>query len=76
MDLERMRRAAGIPTLYVSHDQLEAVEMSDRSAVMNDRQVHQVASPVEVDADRRQRLSSRSRAASARVVAALWSSGG
>ncbi len=48
VELKRIQRDTGIPILYVTHDQLEALAMSDRIAVMNDGQVHQVASPVEI----------------------------
>ena len=48
VELKRIQRETGIPILYVTHDQLEALAMSDRIAVMNDGRIHQIASPVEI----------------------------
>jgi ABC-type Fe3+/spermidine/putrescine transport system ATPase subunit len=48
IELKRIQRDTGIPILYVTHDQLEALSMSDRIAVMSDGHVHQIASPVEI----------------------------
>jgi iron(III) transport system ATP-binding protein len=48
VELKRIQRDTGIPILYVTHDQLEALAMSDRIAVMNEGRIHQVASPVEI----------------------------
>ena len=48
VELKRIQRETGIPILYVTHDQLEALAMSDRIAVMNEGSIHQVASPVEI----------------------------
>jgi ABC-type Fe3+/spermidine/putrescine transport system ATPase subunit len=48
IELKRIQRDTGIPILYVTHDQLEALAMSDRIAVMNEGHIHQVASPVEI----------------------------
>jgi iron(III) transport system ATP-binding protein len=48
VELKRIQRDTGIPILYVTHDQLEALAMSDRIAVMSDGHIHQVASPVEI----------------------------
>ncbi|APX96402.1 ABC transporter ATP-binding protein [Natronorubrum daqingense] len=38
----------GCPTMYVTHDQEEAMTMSDRIAVMNDGELEQVGTPREV----------------------------
>ncbi|ELY49350.1 ABC transporter ATP-binding protein [Natronolimnohabitans innermongolicus] len=38
----------GCPTMYVTHDQEEAMTMSDRIAVMNDGELEQVGTPDEV----------------------------
>ncbi|THE64357.1 ABC transporter ATP-binding protein [Salinadaptatus halalkaliphilus] len=38
----------GCPTMYVTHDQEEAMTMSDRIAVMNDGELEQVGTPNEV----------------------------
>ena len=44
-ELKRIQREVGIPILYVTHDQDEALSMSDRIAVMNAGRVHQIAPP-------------------------------
>ncbi|MFP4625884.1 MAG: ABC transporter ATP-binding protein [Natronomonas sp.] len=40
--------AVGCPTMYVTHDQEEAMTMSDRIAIMNDGHLEQVGTPEEV----------------------------
>jgi multiple sugar transport system ATP-binding protein len=44
-EIQRVHKRLGKPTVYVTHDQEEALTMSDRIAVMNDGQVEQVGSP-------------------------------
>lgn len=46
--LKDIQRNVGITFLYVTHDQTEAMTMSDRIAVMKDGRVHQIASPDEI----------------------------
>ncbi|MFC4540840.1 ABC transporter ATP-binding protein [Halosolutus amylolyticus] len=41
----RIQSELGITTVYVTHDQAEALAISDRVAVMNDGRVEQVATP-------------------------------
>jgi multiple sugar transport system ATP-binding protein len=41
-----LQRKLGITTIYVTHDQVEAMTMGDRIAVMNAGQIQQVASPL------------------------------
>jgi spermidine/putrescine transport system ATP-binding protein len=48
IELKRIQREVGITFLYVTHDQEEALAMSDRIAVMNRGVVEQVAAPEEV----------------------------
>ncbi|MFJ9084483.1 MULTISPECIES: ABC transporter ATP-binding protein [unclassified Streptomyces] len=48
LELKRIQREVGITFIYVTHDQAEALTMSDRIAVMNNGVVEQVASPREV----------------------------
>ncbi len=48
VELKRIQRDVGITFLYVTHDQEEALTMSDRIAVMNDGRVEQVAGPEEI----------------------------
>ncbi|QJU55342.1 ABC transporter ATP-binding protein [Herbiconiux sp. KACC 21604] len=47
-ELKRMQREVGITFIYVTHDQEEALTMSDRIAVMSEGRVLQVASPIEI----------------------------
>jgi spermidine/putrescine transport system ATP-binding protein len=48
LELKRIQREVGITFVYVTHDQEEALTMSDRIAVMNDGQVEQIAAPEEI----------------------------
>jgi len=48
LELKRIQQEIGITFVYVTHDQEEALTMSDRIAVMNRGIVEQVAVPVEV----------------------------
>jgi spermidine/putrescine transport system ATP-binding protein len=48
VELKRIQREVGITFVYVTHDQEEALTMSDRIAVMNRGRVEQVATPEEV----------------------------
>jgi spermidine/putrescine transport system ATP-binding protein len=48
VELKRIQREVGITFVYVTHDQEEALTMSDRIAVMNHGRVEQVSGPVEV----------------------------
>ena len=45
VELKRIQRDVGITFVYVTHDQEEALTMSDRIAVMNHGRVEQVADP-------------------------------
>ncbi len=47
-ELKALQRQLGITTIYVTHDQKEALAMADRIAVMKDGQVMQVGSPMEL----------------------------
>jgi iron(III) transport system ATP-binding protein len=47
-DIRDLQRSLGITTIYVTHDQEEALVISDRICVMQGGRVHQVASPREV----------------------------
>jgi iron(III) transport system ATP-binding protein len=46
--LKDLQRELGVTTLYVTHDQQEALAMSDRIAVMQDGRVVQAGEPLEV----------------------------
>jgi putative spermidine/putrescine transport system ATP-binding protein len=48
IEVKRLQRSTGITTLMVTHDQEEALSMSDRIAVMNKGRIEQVGSPTEV----------------------------
>jgi len=48
VELKSLQESVGITFLYVTHDQEEALTMSDRLAVMEDGKVAQVGTPVEV----------------------------
>jgi spermidine/putrescine transport system ATP-binding protein len=48
VELKRIQREVGITFVYVTHDQGEALTMSDRIAVMNDGVVEQLGSPEEI----------------------------
>ncbi len=47
-ELKRIQREVGITFIYVTHDQEEALTMSDRIAVMNAGKVEQLGSPTEI----------------------------
>jgi iron(III) transport system ATP-binding protein len=47
-ELRSLQRSLGITTLYVTHDQSEALSMSDRVAVMNQGRIVQEATPREL----------------------------
>jgi spermidine/putrescine ABC transporter ATP-binding subunit len=48
IELKRLQREVGITTIYVTHDQEEALTMSDRIAVMHRGRLEQVATPREL----------------------------
>jgi spermidine/putrescine transport system ATP-binding protein len=48
VELKRIQREVGITFIYVTHDQGEALTMSDRIAVMSDGAVEQLGSPREI----------------------------
>jgi spermidine/putrescine transport system ATP-binding protein len=48
VELKRIQREVGITFVYVTHDQGEALTMSDRIAVMKDGLIEQLASPREI----------------------------
>jgi spermidine/putrescine transport system ATP-binding protein len=51
IELKALQQEVGITFLYVTHDQEEALTMSDRLAVMNEGQVEQVGAPQDVYED-------------------------
>ena len=44
----KLQRQLGTTTIYVTHDQTEAMTMGDRIAVMNAGQIQQLATPIEL----------------------------
>jgi len=46
--IKGLQRSLGITTIYVTHDQSEALTMSDRIGVMNKARVVQIGSPIEI----------------------------
>jgi spermidine/putrescine transport system ATP-binding protein len=48
LELKRIQREVGITFVYVTHDQEEALTMSDRIAVMSEGRIEQIGSPREI----------------------------
>ena len=48
VEVKQLQKAVGITVLFVTHDQTEALSLSDRIAVMSDGRVIQVAGPKEL----------------------------
>ncbi len=48
IELKRLQKKLGITFVYVTHDQEEALTMSDRIAVMNEGVIEQLATPREI----------------------------
>jgi putative spermidine/putrescine transport system ATP-binding protein len=48
VELKRIQTEVGITFVYVTHDQDEALTMSDRLAVFNDGRIEQIGAPAEV----------------------------
>jgi putative spermidine/putrescine transport system ATP-binding protein len=47
-EIRRIQRELGITTVYVTHDQEEALSLSDRIVVMNSGKIEQVGTPFEI----------------------------
>jgi putative spermidine/putrescine transport system ATP-binding protein len=47
-DIRALQRELGITSIFVTHDQEEALSISDRVVVMNDGRVEQVGAPVDI----------------------------
>lgn len=47
-ELKALQRSLGVTTVYVTHDQVEAMTMSDRMAVLNNGVLQQLGTPLEV----------------------------
>jgi putative spermidine/putrescine transport system ATP-binding protein/spermidine/putrescine transport system ATP-binding protein len=48
VELRDIQRKLGLTTIFVTHDQGEALSLSDRMAVMSEGQIRQLGTPVEV----------------------------
>ncbi|MBI9108075.1 MAG: ABC transporter ATP-binding protein [Spirochaetales bacterium] len=47
-EIRRVQKLMNLTALFVTHDQLEAMAMSDRIIVMNDGIIHQIGTPEEI----------------------------
>src|SRR5919109_4158313 len=47
-DLKRLQRRVGVTTIYVTHDQIEAITLGDRIAVLSDGVLQQLGPPQDV----------------------------
>jgi sn-glycerol 3-phosphate transport system ATP-binding protein len=48
VEIKRLQRALGVTSIYVTHDQVEAMTLSDKLVVMSGGQIEQVGSPADV----------------------------
>jgi sn-glycerol 3-phosphate transport system ATP-binding protein len=48
LEIRQLQRQLGITSLYVTHDQVEAMTMADRMIVMNNGNAEQIGTPLEV----------------------------
>lgn len=51
VDLRQLHEQSGVTTVYVTHDQVEAMTMADRILVMQNGEIHQIGTPAEVYAE-------------------------
>src|SRR5438093_8514532 len=55
-DIKRLQKEIGITSIFVTHDQLEALTMADRVAVMRNGRLQAYATPAELYARPRNRF--------------------
>ncbi len=48
VEIKKLQRALGVTSIYVTHDQVEAMTLSDKLVVMNAGQVEQIGVPADV----------------------------
>ncbi|WP_375461008.1 sn-glycerol-3-phosphate import ATP-binding protein UgpC [uncultured Enterovirga sp.] len=48
VEIKRLQRALGVTSIYVTHDQIEAMTLSDLLVVMNAGHVEQIGTPIEL----------------------------
>jgi multiple sugar transport system ATP-binding protein len=46
-EIQRLQNDLGVTTIYVTHDQTEAMTMGDRIVIMRDAEIQQIATPME-----------------------------
>jgi sn-glycerol 3-phosphate transport system ATP-binding protein len=51
LEIRQLQRELGVTSLYVTHDQVEAMTLADRMVVMNAGRVDQIGAPLQVYAD-------------------------
>ncbi len=51
LEIKQLQRELGVTSLYVTHDQVEAMTLADRMVVMNEGRADQVGGPLEVYAN-------------------------
>ncbi len=59
IEIRRLHQSLGLTTVYVTHDQEEALSLADRLVVLRDGTVQQVGTPEDVYAQARQPLCRR-----------------
>ena len=47
-EIKRLHKRLGVTSIYVTHDQVEAMTLADRIVVMNDGQIEQIGTPMEL----------------------------
>src|ERR687896_1237603 len=48
VEIKRLQRALGVTSIYVTHDQVEAMTLSDKLVVMSGGQIEQIGTPSDV----------------------------
>ncbi|KFB10417.1 ABC transporter ATP-binding protein [Nitratireductor basaltis] len=48
IEIRKLQRRLGVTSIYVTHDQVEAMTMADRIFVLNDGRIEQVGTPAEI----------------------------
>ncbi|NLS08236.1 sn-glycerol-3-phosphate ABC transporter ATP-binding protein UgpC, partial [Rhizobium sp. P32RR-XVIII] len=48
VEIRRLQRSLGTTSVYVTHDQMEAMTLADRLVVLNNGQIEQVGTPIEL----------------------------
>jgi multiple sugar transport system ATP-binding protein len=47
-EIKRLHKRLGVTSIYVTHDQVEAMTLADRIVVMNDGRIEQIGTPMEL----------------------------